>query len=404
MPKFKYTAKTGPQTLVSGELDAETEQDAVTKLNQLGYFPIQISSENLSLIALQQGAHYLRKVPRKDLVLFTRQLATLIESGVNILNALKIISDQLPNKYLKAIIIDISSKIKEGMSFSESLNAFPTLFPGLYIAMIRTGESSGNLNETLKRLADFLEKEEEFKNSVISALTYPVFVFSVGALTVIVLLTFVIPRLITMFQDMGQMLPLPTQILINLSTFLREYWWLLAGGIAISIFLFNRMKRNLQGKTAIDKLKLAIPLLGDIALKSEISHLVRTLSLLLSSGVPIVSSLETSSASLDNQIMKNELEKFKEQIAQGFSFSQCLKESSLFPSFIINIVTVGEETGTMEKALLRIADDYEREIDAKLKTLTRLLEPIIILIMGLIVGFIVIAMLLPIFQINLIVQ
>ena len=403
MPTYTYTAKTDPQNAVKGTLEAESEQEAISKLIRMGYFPVSVTSESLSLLGNQE-AQRRKKVSKKDIVTFTRQLATLIESGVNILNSLRIISDQLPNKYLKAVVADVAGKIKEGRSFSDSLAGHPLLFSGLYVSMIKTGEASGNLNETLKRLADFLEKDEELKNSVISALTYPLFVFVVGALTVIVLLAFVIPRLITMFEDMGQALPLPTKLLIQTSGFIRVYWWLILAIIGISLFLFHRIKNSPQGKRKIDTAQLNIPLIGDIVLKSEISHMMRTLSLLLSSGVPIVSSLDTSISVLVNQTVKDEVTVFKESIAQGKSFSGCLKESAMFPSFVVNIVTVGEESGTMEKALLRIANDYEREIDNRLKALTRLLEPLIILLMGLIVGFIVLAMLLPIFQINLIVQ
>ncbi len=402
MPRYIYTAKSQPKEIIQGDIEAESEQDAINKLGKLGYFPISIQTEDLSLY--KQNIWHFHKTSHKDIVLLSRQLTTLIESGVNILNSLGIISKQSPNKYLKAVLSDVISKIKDGKSLSESLNAYPDLFSNLYTSMIHSGEIGGNLELILKRLADFLEKEEEFKNSLRSALTYPIFVFAVGAMTVIILVGFVIPRLVTMFEDMGQVLPLPTRILINLSGFLRHYWWLTLAIIFISMFLLRRLSHKPQGKIQLDKLKLRLPVWGEVVLKTEISRLMRTLSLLLSSGVSIVYALDIATSIAENQILKVEVQKFKGQINSGSSFSNCLKDSNLFPTFVTNIVSVGEESGTLEKSLWRIADDYEGQVDRSLKTLTRLLEPVIILVMGLIVGFIVLSMLLPIFQINLIVR
>ncbi len=402
MPRYTYTAKSEPTKTVEGEIEAESHQDAINKLNKMGYFPISVQIEELALH--KQGALSFRKITPKDIVIFTRQLSTLIESGVNILNGLYIVTKQAPNKYLRAVLNDVAARIKDGKSLSESLNMHPDFFSGLYTSMIHSGEAGGNIEYALKRLADFLEKDEEFKNSLRAALTYPAFILSVSVLTVIVLLGFVIPRLVSMFEDMGQILPLPTKILINVSAFLRGYWWLILAVIFVLIFLLRRIYRNPRGKIAIDRLKLKLPVTGEIVLKSEISRLTRTLSLLLSSGMPIVYSLDIAISVLKNELLKEDVEKFKDQIAGGSSFSKCLSASKLFPVFVTNIVTVGEETGTLDKSLLRIADEYERETDRTLKSLTRLLEPVIILVMGLIVGFIVLSMLLPIFQINLIVR
>ncbi len=403
MPKFQYSAKINPQKITQGEIEADSEQDAVAKLNRMGYFPISV--KNTDALSLdKQSVGKPKKIPQKDLALFTRQLATLIESGVNILNSLKIIADQNPNKYLRLILADIAVQIKDGKSLSQSLSSHPELFSGLYSAMIHAGEASGNLNETLKRLASFMEKEEELKNSVISALTYPLFVLFVGIATVVVLLTFVIPRLITMFDDMGQMLPLPTKILISVSDFMRNYWWLIIAVLFVLVFIIKRVRSSAQGRIVIDGIKLNSPVISELTLKTEIGRLMRILSLLLSSGVPIISALDTSLSLVQNEVVKSEIAVFKDEITKGASFSACLKKSRLFPKFVSNIVTVGEETGTLEKSLLRIADDYDRDIDRYLKSLTRLLEPVIILAIGLIVGFIVLSMLLPIFQINMIVR
>ena len=402
MPRFIYTAKTHPQKTIQGDIEAESQQDAINKLSKMGYFPVSVAMEGSQ--PGRDGILNFRKVSANDIVLFTRQLSTLVESGVNILNGLNIVSTQLPNKYLKAILNDVISRVKDGKALSDALSAHPQLFSGLYVSIIRSGEASGNMDATLRRLADFLEDETELRNSVGAALIYPAFVFIVSALTVAVLLGFVIPRLVAMFTDMGQALPLPTRILINVSTFLRAYWWFILALILTAVFLLRRLHQRPRGKILLDGLSLRLPLLGEITLKTETGRLMRTLSVLLSSGMPIVYSMDVAISVIGNQILITEMQKFKEQIASGMSFSGCLKNSKLFPDFVTNIVTIGEETGALDKSLMRIADTYEKDVDRYMKALTRLLEPTIILVMGLIVGFIVISMLLPIFQINLIVR
>jgi type II secretory pathway component PulF len=401
MPRFIYSAKSDPTKIIQGEIEAETEQEAVNKLTAMGMFPISVTSENTFSAS---GARFLQKIPRKDLVQFSSQLASLIGSGVQILNSINIASNQIQNKNLKIILKDVASKIRDGKSLSESLSVYPRAFPSIYTAIIGSGEVSGNLEQALARLAQFMEKEEEFRSSVASSLVYPAFILAVGAGTVAVLLGFVIPRLVGMFEDMGQMLPLPTKILIAVSQILRSYWWFIICFLCIGFFIFKRMQSSAKSRSEIDRLKLKIPLMGGIILKSEISRLSRTLALLLSSGIPVVTSLGLSLQVIDNTVIRAEVERFRGQITDGLSLSHCLAESAVFPDFVTNIISVGEETGALDKSLLRIADDYEKEVDKSLKNLSRLLEPVIILGMGLVVGFIVLSMLLPIFQINLLVR
>lgn len=402
MPRFLYIAKSQPHKIIQGDIEAETKEEAVNKLNQMGYFPISLEPEELSLPAKRLFG--LRKISGKDIVLFTRQLSNLIESGVNIVNGLSIIANQIPNKYLKAVLNDVSAKIKDGKSLSESLAAHPRLFSNFYNAMILSGEAGGNLEQSLKNLADFLEKDDDFKNSIRASLIYPAFIFSVGTLTVIVLLSFVIPRLVTLFTDMGQMLPLPTRILIGVSALFQNYLWFILTVIFIGIFLWQRLYQKPQSRITLDKLKLKVPVWSTVILKTDINCLMRSLSLLISSGIPLVSALNISSSLVENQILRSEVKKFKDEITNGLSLSRCLKGSKLFPAFVTNIVAIGEESGNLEKSLSRIADTYQRDVDRTLKTLAQLLEPAIILVMGLVVGFIVLSMLLPIFQINLIVR
>ncbi|MCK9614259.1 MAG: type II secretion system F family protein [Candidatus Omnitrophica bacterium] len=398
MPKYIYTAKSNPGELMQSVIDVESEQAAINKLLEMGYFPVSVKPENSYL---DKQKSYFKKVSRKDLVIFTRQLSSLIESGVNILDSLNIVTNQTSNKYFKAVLTDVSVKIKDGKSLSESLNLYDNIFSNLYTSIIHSGEASGNLEKVIKSLAEFFEKDEEFRASLRASLTYPLFIAVVGVLTVSVLMGFVIPKLVTMFEDLGQALPIPTKILINVSVFFTHYWWIIFAVIFLVIFSLQRAVKTNQGKLFIDRFKLKIPMAGEIVLKSEIARLSRTLSLLISSGLAVVSALNVTIAIIGNQILKNELEKFKKQITDGLSFSKCLNGSKLFPSFVTNIVAVGEEGGSLEKSLMRVADEYERDVDRSLKAISRLIEPVIILVMGVVVGFIVLAMLLPIFQINL---
>jgi type II secretory pathway component PulF len=399
MPKFNYSVKSQPGQVITGDIEAQTQQEAVNKLIQMGYFPLSVRPQDVSF---ENKKFYAKKISKRQIAIFTRQLANLSESGVTIVNALAVIVAQSSNKYLKAVLSDAARKIKDGKSLSESLADYPQVFPQIYTSIIYSGEASGNLGEVIRRLAEFLENEDEFRSNLIASLTYPFFIVLVGSLTLLVLMGFVVPRLVKMFEDMGQVLPLPTTILIKISLFIQNYWWLIGALIFIFIFLLKRTQNSPQGKVTWDAFKLRLPFFGQIILKTEISRLMRTLSLLISSGIAIVSSLGAVLPVINNSILKAEIQKFKEQITEGLSFSQCLQNSKLFPLFVTNIVAVGEEGGKLEKSLLSIAEQYEKEVDRSLKGFVRMLEPAIILTIGLIVGFIVLSMLLPIFQINLI--
>ena len=401
MPRYTYTAKVTPAKITHGSLEAESEQDAILKLSRMGYFPVSVRHEAEAVYRSITG---FKRIPRKDMVLFTRQLATLIESGVNILNALTIVANQMQNKSLQLVLNDVSSRIKDGKSFSGGLEAYPKIFSFLYCAMVRTGEASGQLQGTMRRLADFLEEEQELRDTLRASLTYPLFVLAVSAATVAVLLMFVVPKLVGMFSDMGQALPVPTQILITISAFLQRFWFAVAAGGAIIVFLLRRFIASPRGKIAWDAFALKSFIFGPLLLKTETSRLARTMSLLLSSGLSITPALEIAGSTLENALLKSVVLKFREQISGGTSLSEVFRNAKIFPEFVVNIIAIGEETGSLDKSLMSIAVDYERDVSRTLKEMMRLLEPLIILVMGLIVGFIVISMLLPIFEINLAVR
>lgn len=402
MAIFIYTAKTSPNKILQGSIEAESEQEVVSRLTKMGYFPVSVKAETPYL---KQGEPWkLQRINSEEIVSLTQQLSTLIESGVNIIESLRIISNQGHNRYLKAILNDLIAKIKDGNSLSTSLALYPHAFSSLYVAMIKLGEAGGNIQDSLRRLANFLEKERELKNSIRSALIYPAFIFAVSILTIIALIGFVIPRLVTMFEDMGQILPLPTKMLIMASGFLRDYWWFILAAFAALIFISKRMARLPGMRLRLSEFKLKMPIWGKLTLKTDTSRLMRALSLLLSQGLTIIHSLEVSGAIINNEILKNEVSAFKQKISEGANLSKCLNESKYFPPYVANITGIGEESGTLEKSLMRIADDYEKQVDRFLKNFAQILEPLMILGMGLIVGFIVLSMMLPIFQINLIIR
>ena len=398
MPIFFYKAKLSPQELISGHIEAQTEQEATNRLIKMGYFPISV--QEASQFSAPRRL-FLKRLSTWDLHIFTHQLSSLINSGLTLLKALDTILGQTQNKYLKSILTDVISKIKDGKSLSEALGNYPDVFSNLYISMLKAGEVGGNLDEVLRRLEVYSQSEQELKSTIKGALAYPIFIAVVGVATIFILVGFVIPRLVVMFEDMGEILPLPTRILIATAGLLKSYWWFILSAIFIITFIIVRRFKNPEGRAGIDRLSLKFPFISEIIQKVEISRFSRTLATLLSSGIDIIPALEISRGVINNVIIKQEIKRFQNEIHESGSFSHSLKNSKFFPVFVTNIVSIGEEAGALEKSLLQVSDEYSRDIERTLKTLTRLLEPAMILIMGLIVGFIVISMLLPIFQIDL---
>jgi len=315
MARYAYLAKLQPFKAIQGVIEAESEQDAINKLSAQGCFPIFIQAD--SAAPGGPGSARFSKISSSDIAVFTRQLASLLAPGVSILKSFDIILTQISNKNFKFILLDISGAVKDGKSLSESLAVYPKLFSELYVSMVEAGEAGGNLEEILKRIADFLEKETEFKNSLRAAMVYPSFIFSVSVITVIALLAFVIPRLTLMFEDIGQALPLSTRILIAISGFLRYYWHFILMIIVSAVFVARRLQALPKNKLPWDCFKLKLPVFGELIFKTEASRLTRTLSFLLSSGMPIVSALDKALAVLGNTFLKQEMRKIKEQIRGG---------------------------------------------------------------------------------------
>ena len=394
---YRYTAKKGPKNIISETMEAESSEEVVNRLTQQGYFPVKIEP----LVGLKEKSKrtnaIFANIRMRDVNIFTRQLASLIKAGVPLLKALNVILAQTEKPTMRNIISQIASEVKDGKTFSESLRSYPNIFPSLFVSLIKAGEDSGTLENVLIRLADHREKMEQIRSHIRSALIYPALIVVVGIMTVVVMMAFVVPQLRSVFTTMGQELPLSTKLLLDISDAMRNYWHyilfgLFAFGIIIRVFLVIE-------KSAFDEAKLHFPVIGNFIRKSELSKFNRTLALLINNGIPILTALEITIPTLGNLVLKRELKKVTEGLKSGISLSTGLTRTAgnHFPPFMINLIAVGEEGGQLGDTLDEVANSYERETEEIIKIGLSLLEPVLILITGLVVGFIVISILLPIF-------
>ncbi|MEI8176267.1 MAG: type II secretion system F family protein [Candidatus Omnitrophota bacterium] len=404
MARYNYRAKKGPAQVIEGVIEAESEAQALLKIGALELFPISITKEGsqdhgFAGISFKGAA---RRVKTADLAVMTRQLADLLEAGLTIVHALDILSQQTGNKRLAHIINDIRDDIRGGATFTVALNRHGEVFSPLYVSLVHSGEISGTLEAVLNRLADFLESQEEFRTKVQAALAYPVLMAIVGFATGIVLLTFVMPKVVGIFEDLGQDLPLITVFLLSVSAFIRNYWYLAVGGAIFLFFSLKQIGKSREGKAAFDTIKNKVPVLGLFLRKVDIARFARTMGTLLNNGVTILESLEIVKEIVSNEHGKRDVRAAFVKVRDGSSLAKALAGGTYFPLFVTNMIAVGEESGQLERNLLKIADSYERETDKMIKILSSLIEPLMILGMGLMVGFIVISILLPVFQISLI--
>ncbi len=341
-----------------------------------------------------------RAVKTADLASFNRQMADLLGAGIPLVKALMILGKQTTIPALKDIINDINSEVSGGETFADALAKHPREFSKLYVAMVRSGEAGGMLDEVLNRLADFSEQEEQLKGRIKSALAYPVVMICAGSIALFVIFSYVVPKIVGTFEELNQTLPAITQLLIDVSKFTQQYWYIVIGLAVAAVIAFVQGVRTPKGKMAWNTLQLRIPLLGDLIRKREIARFARTLGSLLKNGVSILSALAITRDVLENELVRMEVEKIQEEITQGAGVAEPLRNSAIFPPVTVNMMSVGEETGQLQTVLLRISDSYEIEVERKVRTMTSLIEPLIICVMGVIVGFIVIAMLLPIFSLD----
>jgi len=402
MAIFRYRVKKGLEGIIEGRLEAQSEKEAIEELSQMGYIPVRIEEEVRTVEPVSRSPGKLRgRIRSREITVFSRQLASLFKSGVPILPALDIIAEQSENRNLKDALYSIRNAVKEGASLSSALGKYPNVFPPLYLAIIHTGEDSGALPAALLRISDYRAKQEEMISRFRMAMAYPILMALVGLGTVIFMLTYVMPRLMGIFANIGEKLPLPTRILISISQDIRSYWFWIIIILAAVFWVGRQQAKTKAGKISLSIFKLHLPVFGKFILKAELSRFSRTLEMLIKNGIPILKAIEISIPVVENEVIRNKIRLSCKELEQGGSFGKSLRGSKWFPVFMSNLISVGEESGRLDEALGEVANSYERDTDETIRVMASLLEPLMILVMGLIVGFIVVAMLLPIFEINI---
>lgn len=404
MPVFRYSALDPLGQTHTGEIQAADLREATNRLRDSGYFPTELVpvEEKPVEIILQRGRR--RRIGRQELTIFTRQLSDLIGAGMPLDRCLTVLIEQSDNPAFQELLGQVQAEIRGGSPLSTALAQFPRIFPEMYTNMLRAGEASGQLPEVLARLADFLEREAVRRSQVISALTYPAVLLGVAVLAVTFLLTFVIPRLSQVFEDLGGALPLPTQILLAVTGFIGYYWWLIALALASGYFFLRFYARTETGARQLDALFLRLPIAGPIITKIVISRFARSFGTMLAGGVPLLEALEIAGTASGNRVVLSAVRELIESARRGEALNVGMRQTGRFPPVLVHMTAVGEETGDLPRMLSRVSDSMDFEVDATLRRLTSMLEPAIVLTVGGFVGFVVLSILLPIFQANTLVR
>ena len=410
MPVFAFEAIKDDGQKVKSEVTAESKDEAIKKIQDQGLRPTRIKAQKEEsksrsvpgvekAPAKKKGGLFMGGVSSKDIVTFTTQLSTLQDAGLPIVRSLKILEEQQKPGRFKDQLEEVSSEVEQGSTLSEAMAKYPKSFDKLYISMVKAGEAGGVLDVILRRLAGFMEKSQKLRKQVKGALIYPAAVITVAILILVVIMLFVVPAFEKMFADIGQALPAPTQLLLNTSQAIQTYWYLIP---LIPIFMMSIMKliaRTDAGERWIDAFKLRMPVFGNIIKKSSVARFCRTLGTLIASGVPILEALRIVKDAVGNVIISNAIEDVHGSIREGDTIADPLRASGIFDELLVNMIDVGEETGELDKMLMKIADNYEADVDVAVEGMSSLLEPLLIVGMGLVVGFIVISLFLPLVSI-----
>ena len=411
MSRFYYKAKSSPVDIKSGIVEALTVEEAVQKVLLMGLAPVEVLADegrvdmarpvDMAATMTPLGS----RVPLKVLCDFTRQLFDLVDSGIPILRSLEILERSQANVVLKEIIVELRFSLQSGESLSAAMSKHPQTFPVFYVHMIRSGESSGRLPEVLGRLTAFIEKDLGLRSKIMGSLLYPGIVFAVGVLTFFVLLTFVMPRLSGLFEDFDAALPLPTQIVMGASAFMSRFWWLVLIVAAGLVVMFRRYIKTVEGRRMIDLVILRIPLVKDFIRQTEMTRVARTLGTLLEGGVPITVALEAVVDMSDNCVIKEELFNVARDVRGGSSLTEGLKKTGSFWSeSAVSMIAVGEETGKLEKGLFKLTASLERETEETAAVFVTVLGPLALFLVVGTIGLMIVAMLLPLFQMNMLVN
>lgn len=395
MAVFQYTARTLKGDLVNDKIDLPTRDDVIAHLRKNKLVVVQVRAAPREFkLNLKFGSG----IKIRDVVVFTRQFSTMINAGLPLVQALDILAQQTENKVLADVTRQVVYDVESGQTLADALRKHPKAFGDLYVNMVAAGEAGGILDTILLRLAQFLEKNDAIVRKVKGAMIYPGVIISVAVIAISVLLIFVIPTFQNMFASVNLELPLPTRIVIGASNLLKNYWWAIAGLAGFSVFSVSRYYKTAPGRLQIDRLLLKTPVLGDVIRKAAVSRFTRTLGTLISSGVSILDGLEITARTAGNMVIHNAVMESRSSIAGGETIAGPLQKSKVFPPMVISMIAVGEQTGGLDEMLSKIADFYDEEVDAAVTALLSLMEPIMIVVLGVIVGGMVVAMYLPIFD------
>ncbi len=402
METYYYQASDRTGKIVTGTMEDNNESAIIDRLQEMGLYPMRVSKQAVEESGLVKPIRISlgRKIRLKDVMTFTQQFGSLLEAGLPLDRSLSILSEVTEKDSMKEVIRDVLSNIRGGSSLSDSLAKHPKVFSPLYTNMVKAGEAGGVLEPVIARLAEYLENSQRIMEEVRSALIYPAILTFVGGGAVAFLLTFVIPKFTQIFKEMGQNLPVPTVILLSVSNGLREYWWLMSGLILIISFGLRSYIKTEAGRLWWDSLILKLPLFGQLLQKTAVSRFARTLGTLLNSGVPILQALNIVKESIGNNVIAKGVSTIREDVKRGKGIAKPLRDSGVFPPLAVHMMVVGEETGKLDEMLIKVADRYDSETRIAIKRLLSLLEPGMILFMGMIIGFIIVAILLAIFSVN----
>lgn len=395
MPIYKWEGKTLKGLIKKGEMEAPSEAAIRIHLRQQNIIPTKIVSKGKEI---KISLPFKKKVKQRSIAIFTRQLSTMIDAGLPLVQSLEILSSQQENKIFKQILREIREDVEGGSTFAGALKKHPATFTELYTNLVVAGEEGGILDTILTRLANYIEKAEALKKKVKSALVYPSTIVGVAIIVVMILMIFVIPVFETMFKSAGQSLPLPTLIVLAMSKFVKKYVLIVIPGLILLIYLLRKYYQTESGKTIMDRLLLKFPVFGPLFQKIAVARFARTLGTLVSSGVPILDGLNIVAKTAGNRVVEIAILNARNSIREGETIADPLGRSGIFPPMVIQMISVGESTGALDSMLSKIADFYEEEVDVSVSNLTSLLEPFLMIFLGVVIGGVVIAMYLPIFQ------
>jgi type IV pilus assembly protein PilC len=395
MPVFVWVAQTKKGRKLKGEIDVANEAIALSQLKKRNFTVKKLKPKPKDIFG---NISFLKsKVTKKDLVVFTRQFSTMIDAGLPLVQGLTILAEQSENPTFKAILKEITKDVEGGSTLAEAMKKHPKVFDSLFVNLVAAGEMGGMLDTILRRLAQFIEKAEKLKSQIKGAMTYPIIVMAIAFIVIAVILVFVIPVFEDMFKSFGSALPVPTQIVVNMSRFLKgNIHWVIIALIAL-IYGFKRYRDTAAGKKLTDSLFLKLPVFGNLLKKTAVARFTRTLGTMISSGVPILDALEIVAKTAGNVVIEEIIYEVRGSIAEGQTIAEPLSENDIFPGMVIQMIAVGEATGALDVMLEKIADFYDDEVDAAVAALTSMLEPLLMLFLGASIGGLVIAMYLPIF-------